>query len=380
MADGDESQQKSNVCTFTFKKRKAGGASMRRKAHDNDDEDVEKKRSSSEDETVVTRAEKKTALGVISAKTFKTSKRVRQAAPDSSDEETKTKERVTVAYQSERVAENKKDELATSTVQIDTEIEKDARTIFEKSLQVQQELKGKADDKIYRGLANYAQYYEKRDTAQGNAASANVRKGPMRAPANVRATVRWDYQPDLCKDYKETGFCGFGDSCKFLHDRSDYKFGWQLEREERGKGEPAEADDKYEIHSDEEELPFKCFICRDSFKHPIVTKCKHYFCEPCALKHYRKSQRCFVCGKQTFGVFNPAKELLERLKTEEANKMERDQAGSSDDEFQLEVTQPSSSQQQAGEEPVTEIEHIHYEDDGGTGAADGNDTDSDDSD
>lgn len=75
---------------------------------------------------------------------------------------------------------------------------------------VQQELKGKADDKKYRGLANYAQYYEKKDTAQGNAASANVRKGPMRAPANIRSTVRWDYQPDLCKDYKETGFCGFG--------------------------------------------------------------------------------------------------------------------------------------------------------------------------
>jgi hypothetical protein len=27
------------------------------------------------------------------------------------------------------------------------------------------------------------------------------------------------------------GYCGFGDSCKFLHDRSDYKYGWQLERE-----------------------------------------------------------------------------------------------------------------------------------------------------
>lgn len=65
-----------------------------------------------------------------------------------------------------------------------------------------------------------------------------VRKGPVRAPANLRATVRWDYQPDICKDYKETGFCGFGDSCKFLHDRSDYKFGWQLEQEmQEGKSE-----------------------------------------------------------------------------------------------------------------------------------------------
>lgn len=59
----------------------------------------------------------------------------------------------------------------------------------------------------------------------------------MRAPAHLRATVRWDYQPDVCKDYKETGFCGFGDSCKFMHDRGDYKHGWQLEREEANQGE-----------------------------------------------------------------------------------------------------------------------------------------------
>ena len=38
----------------------------------------------------------------------------------------------------------------------------------------------------------------------------SYRKGPLRAPAHLRATVRWDYQPDICKDYKETGMCGFG--------------------------------------------------------------------------------------------------------------------------------------------------------------------------
>ena len=32
----------------------------------------------------------------------------------------------------------------------------------------------------------------------------------MQAPLFLRTTVRWDYQPDLCKDYKETGYCGFG--------------------------------------------------------------------------------------------------------------------------------------------------------------------------
>jgi len=40
--------------------------------------------------------------------------------------------------------------------------------------------------------------------------ASDDRQGPIRAPAHLRATVRWDYQPDICKDYKETGFCGFG--------------------------------------------------------------------------------------------------------------------------------------------------------------------------
>ena len=73
-----------------------------------------------------------------------------------------------------------------------------------------QDLEGKEDDKIYRGQNNYLQYYERKDTVQGNAASGMNRKGPMRAPLHLRATVRWDYQPDICKDWKETGYCGFG--------------------------------------------------------------------------------------------------------------------------------------------------------------------------
>jgi RING finger protein 113A len=54
----------------------------------------------------------------------------------------------------------------------------------------------------------------------------SIRAGPLKASSNVRISARFDYQQDICKDYKETGHCGFGDSCIFMHDRGDYKTGW----------------------------------------------------------------------------------------------------------------------------------------------------------
>lgn len=55
--------------------------------------------------------------------------------------------------------------------------------------------------------------------------------GPTRMPRHIRSTIVFDYQPDICEDYRKTGYCGRGDNCKFLHDRGDYKSGYQLEKE-----------------------------------------------------------------------------------------------------------------------------------------------------
>ena len=88
-------------------------------------------------------------------------------------------------------------------------------------------------------------------------------------------------------------FAGLEIAANFLHDRSDYKHGWQLEHELK-EGNYSKQDPRaYEIDSDnDDDLPFACFICRESFKNPVVTKCKHYFGEACALEHYKKSKRC----------------------------------------------------------------------------------------
>ncbi|KAG7172589.1 E3 ubiquitin-protein ligase RNF113A-like [Homarus americanus] len=271
---------------------------------------------SSEDETKVVKKVRKSDLSNPLVQRSKNRSRVREddhSSGDDSDDE------LSATYKSHRTTEREgpKDMGATSTIQFETEKDRDAQAIYERTLEVNKETRGQMDDKIYRGLNNYSQFYEKKDTAQGNAASGGVRKGPIRAPDHLRATVRWDYQPDLCKDFKETGFCGFGDSCKFLHDRTDYKLGWQLEVESsKQRGADCDSDENWEIPSDEEHLPFKCFICRQSFTDPVVTKCRHYFCEKCALEHFKKSKRCYVCSENTAGMFNPAMEIIARLNNE----------------------------------------------------------------
>ena len=315
------------VCAFKRANKPNRGQRRRHESSSNSDNSD----SDNNEESSVVKIERGKKGGITqSTSGFKTKKRWKKdeggGGSDSSDED--KSERINVHFKGTGTDQSgPSDQGATAVNEIDTSYDRDAKALFEKAQEVNESRKittdtgGKSvdfDDKIYRGANNYAKFIEKKDTAFGSAHKAAT--GPQRAPAHLRTTVRWDYAPDICKDYKETGFCGFGDSCKFMHDRSDYKFGWQLEREmENGTyGEDDEDDDKYKISdSDDDDLPFKCFICKDSFTTPVVTKCKHYFCEKCALDQYRKSQRCFACGVQTGGVFNPAKEIMEKMKKAE---------------------------------------------------------------
>ncbi|QSL65822.1 hypothetical protein MERGE_000100 [Pneumocystis wakefieldiae] len=159
------------------------------------------------------------------------------------------------------------------------------------------------------------------------------RPGPVQTK-HVLPTTFIDYAPDVCKDYKQTGFCGFGDTCKFLHDREDYKAGWQLDHEweqfQRKKRAAILHGNKCDRHSDdsssekEEDIPFACFICRKEYVQPIVTKCGHYFCESCAIQRYRKNPNCMICGAGTSGIFNAAKKLQSRLLEKQRRMQEKD--------------------------------------------------------
>ncbi len=148
--------------------------------------------------------------------------------------------------------------------------------------------------------------------------------GPRGAPSHLRVSIRVDYQPDVCKDYKETGYCGFGDACKFLHDRSDYKAGWQLEKDWKAKqklrqerimrGEDPDAEPEKEAGEfDDDGLPFACFICRGKFSRPVETLCLHYFCEDCILKRMKIDPTCPICKAQLRGTLNTAHKLVAKM-------------------------------------------------------------------
>jgi RING finger protein 113A len=241
---------------------------------------------------------------------------------------------------------------ATHTSEVDTDISKDARAILERNIMLNESGALDGEQSIYRGQAGYKNFIQK-DAAQIGANKYTGTQGPIRAPAFVRSTARFDYQPDICKDYKETGFCGYGDQCKyvdawqvlctvhlrvlcarFLHDRGDYKSGWQLEKEwdaeqskkkkrledslaafESGAGEAPmneEGEEDYSIDVDDA-LPFACHLCRGDFTNPVVTLCGHYFCQRCILDKSKEDEHCPICNKHTSGVFNKAVKLVKHL-------------------------------------------------------------------
>lgn len=181
---------------------------------------------------------------------------------------------------------------------------------------------------LYKGASSgYGSFIQK----SANAAEKR-QVGPVKAPTNVRAITVTDFAPDVCKDYKQTGFCGFGDSCKFLHAREDYKQGWQLDKEweKAGRAEKAGTAKKEDEGLDEEEkllkeIPFKCVICKGDYKMPVVTKCGHYFCEKCAMQRYMKEKKkgCAMCGADTRGSFGVAKKLKGLLERKEKREEER---------------------------------------------------------
>ncbi|CAA7046069.1 unnamed protein product [Microthlaspi erraticum] len=317
---GQESQSQ-QVCTFFKKPSKA--KNIRKRTADADEEDGDSKGESS----ILNNLKK---VAKPDSKLYFSSGPSKSSATTSEAPE----KPVVFHYDSSKEIQVQNDSRATATLETETDFNQDARAIRERVLKRADEaLKGNkkkpSDEKLYTGIHGYTDHkagFRREQTISSEKAGGS--HGPLRASAHIRVSARFDYQPDICKDYKETGYCGYGDSCKFLHDRGDYKPGWQIEKEwdeaekvrkrNKAMGVEDEDDDDADKDSDEDDdaLPFACFICREPFVDPVVTKCKHYFCEHCALKHHTKNKKCFVCNQPTLGLFNAAHEIKKRMAEE----------------------------------------------------------------
>ena len=193
-------------------------------------------------------------------------------------------------------------------INTDADVGAEARAQYERNRDIQKRIEsGELEEGVYRGQKAYRAYIPPDDERKAITAKITGAYGPNRSMASIKTTSRFDYQMDICKDFKETGYCGFGDSCIFLHDRSEFKSGWELEREWDQKQKQREAPRPNEDGEGEKiDEASICCICKNTWDvcetAGCVTQCKHYHCERCFLQN--SVIACAVCGKATHGIFN----------------------------------------------------------------------------
>ncbi|KDR75095.1 hypothetical protein GALMADRAFT_69394 [Galerina marginata CBS 339.88] len=203
------------------------------------------------------------------------------------------------------------------------------------------------DDGKYHGQSAYRSHIKK-----STEVPKAMRVGPQRNTSTIRTVTIVDYQPDVCKDYKETGYCGFGDTCKFLHDRGTYLAGWQLDK--LAENPKKQVEDESDDDDSDEDVPFACLICRKHYTDPVVTRCGHYYCSACAIKRFAKTPKCLACGTPTGGIFNRADKIIEKVNSKRAAKEAKEEEPLGNDAVDVKIEGLDTVEDQDSDESDSE--------------------------
>lgn len=142
--------------------------------------------------------------------------------------------------------------------------------------------------------------------------SKNVNiKQPNSSDVVDNKKIYMDYEPLLCKEYKLKGYCGYGDTCKFIHSRDDYinenkltKKHWKNSQENKVE------EKKVEVVLKKSDL---CGVCKLSFDSDLSKKfiqliCQHVFCKSCFMERLKMNKMdCPECGHDSKGTMKPYK-------------------------------------------------------------------------
>lgn len=149
-----------------LRKRKADSSPTRLQSDDDDDDDEEELTSQ-----VVTKNRKHTATPFVQSTRRGKKRREHGINDDDEEDQDDFAEKIGVQYAADRSARMQKSDATRYSTEWELENEELAKR-------------------------------KQAGPQAKKAANSKMQVGPQRAPANIRVTARFDYQPDVCKDYK----------------------------------------------------------------------------------------------------------------------------------------------------------------------------------
>lgn len=120
----------------------------------------------------------------------------------------------------------------------------------------------------------------------------------------INPSHSFDYQQNICKDFRKKGYCRYGDECKFVHER-EYEFTSQPEHRRNFSIKPAKSQTlpkPTRRPSCGENDTEKCAVCCNPPQNTVRVPCGHLCCEVCFIESAgQEDSKCSHCSEPIKG-------------------------------------------------------------------------------